>query len=228
MIIHMSRPLPNARAVIFDLDGTLADTFPLIVASWNAAVSPIMGREYAPEEVIARFGPPDTAMIHRELPPHAWQLATETYYAHYEANHATVKAFPGVDDLLASLKKRNLALGIMTGKGRRSATITLRCLGWLSLFDSIVTGDEALKPKPAPDGLLMVAAQLRVSPQHCVWVGDSPADMKAGKAAGIYTVAAGWHTAYAGRIAALEPDCLAQSPHQIAALLFPEDSLARD
>jgi 2-phosphoglycolate phosphatase len=212
--------MPTPRAVLFDLDGTLADTFPLIVSSWNAAVWPISGRQYSTADVVSRFGVTDTAMLQRELPQHQWDQAVSTYYSHYEANHSIVKVFPGVPELLANLARRGLPLGLMTGKGRRSAIITLRCLGWLSLFGSIVTGDDVIKQKPAPDGLLLVTQQLAVAPQDCVWVGDSPADMKAGKAAGIYTVAAGWHLIYADRIAALQPDCIAQTPQELAAILL--------
>ncbi|MGE5610691.1 MAG: HAD family hydrolase [Bacillota bacterium] len=211
--------MPTPRAILFDLDGTLADTFPLIVASWNAAVGPVTGRTYTASEVISRFGVPDSAMICRELPEHAQAQAVEVYHTFYEANHGMVEVFAGVPELLASLRKLHLPLGLMTGKGRRAAAITLRMLGWDTLFGSVVTGDETPKQKPAPDGLFMVSEQLGVSPKDCIWIGDSPSDMKAGKAAGMFTIAAGWHEVYKGRIAPLNPDFIAQSPSDLASLL---------
>ncbi|HEY7117454.1 MAG TPA: HAD family hydrolase [Tepidisphaeraceae bacterium] len=202
-------------AVIFDLDGTLADTIPLIVASWNAAVAPIAGRQFALAEVISRFGVPDTAMLQRELAREHWPTAIEAYHAHYESNHATVVVFDGVPQMLSALRASGLPMGVMTGKGRRTADITLRSLGWESLFKAVITGDEAVKQKPAPDGPLEVARLLGAAPGRCAYVGDSPADMKAGRAAGMTTIAAAWHPVYLDRIRALSPDHWAEHPADV-------------
>src|SRR5687768_550243 len=101
-------------AILFDLDGTLADTFRLIVSSWNAAISPVTGKTYSDQEVIGRFGIPDPAMLRREIPEHAWEIADETYHAHYAAEHGCVKAFEGIDDMLAELKRRRVPMGLCT------------------------------------------------------------------------------------------------------------------
>src|SRR4051794_28345146 len=92
-------------AVIFDLDGTLADTFPMIMAAFNAAVSPHTGKTYSDAEVISRFGIPDSQMIRRELPGAAGAAAVEVYHAHYEREHGKVKKFEGAEELLAELKR---------------------------------------------------------------------------------------------------------------------------
>src|SRR4051812_42791012 len=129
------------QAVIFDLDGTLADTFDLIVGAWNHAVGPHTGKTYSSGDVIARFGIPDSEMIRRELAGEAGDAAVETYHAYYEREHAgIVKPFDGIDAMLAELRERRLPLALMTGKGRRSATITLRSLGWDKTFAAVVTG----------------------------------------------------------------------------------------
>src|SRR5687767_7118038 len=111
---------PAPRGVIFDMDGTLADAFPLVVAAWNAALSGHAGREFAAEEVIARFGVPDSVMIRREVPEHLGDEAVEAYHRHYEAQHALAGAFAGVDAMLAAIRARGLPMGVMTGKGKRS------------------------------------------------------------------------------------------------------------
>src|SRR5688572_31550131 len=94
--------LPRVRAIIFDLDGTLADTFPLIVSAWNAAITPHTGKTYSDAEVIARFGIPDPQMIRRELAPAggaACEQAVEMYHAHYQRRHAqVVKPFAGITE----------------------------------------------------------------------------------------------------------------------------------
>ena len=211
------------RAIIFDLDGTLADTFPLIVAAWNAAVTPHTGLSYADADVIARFGIPDPQMIRRELADRggaACEQAIELYHQHYEQRHAeTVKPFDGITGMLEALRRRDVPLGVMTGKGRRSARITLDCLGWSPLFQSVVTGDDVMEQKPHPSGPLAVARALRVPPDKCAFVGDSPADIGAGKNAAMITVAAGWHPVYLDEIRAMRPDVWAETPTDVVRLI---------
>src|SRR5688572_4876904 len=106
---------PPPRAVIFDMDGTLADTFPLVVAAWNAAVSGHAGRTFSAAEVIARFGVPDPAMIRREVPPELGDRCVEVYHRHYEQQHADLaRAFDGITEMLAAIKGRGLPTGVMT------------------------------------------------------------------------------------------------------------------
>ncbi|HSI37140.1 MAG: HAD family hydrolase [Phycisphaerae bacterium] len=207
-------------AVLFDLDGTLADTIPLIVASWNAAVGPITGLTYSLEDVISRFGPSDSGMIRRELPEEAvWRDADEMYHAYYRKHHGKVVVFDGVPEMLAAVRATGLPVGLMTGKGRRSADITLAHLGWAGTFDAIVTGDEAEKPKPNPEPLIQVARMLGVDPRKCAYVGDSPADVKAGRAAGMKTIAAGWHAVYAEKVRALRPEHWAEHPSEVVRIV---------
>src|SRR4051812_11799345 len=90
------------RAVIFDLDGTLADTFDLIVVAWNAALTPITGKTYSDAAVISRFGTPAPAMIRAELDGPAGDAAVEAYHVSYEKEHDIVKPFPGITEMLQS------------------------------------------------------------------------------------------------------------------------------
>lgn len=211
---------PRPDAVIFDLDGTLADTFALIVSSWNAAVSGPMGRTYAPEEVIARFGLPEHGMIRRELDGRPGvEEAVEEFHRHYDAEHGSVSAFPGVDTMLRSIRDAGIPMGVMTGKGRRSLDITLDKLGWTHLFGSTVTGDDVVNQKPAPDGVEKAAREIGADPKRCVYVGDSPVDIRAGNAAGMTTIAAGWHAHDRNSLRAEKADCWADTPADVLALL---------
>jgi 2-phosphoglycolate phosphatase len=211
------------RAVIFDLDGTLADTFELIVRAWNAALAPLAGRTYSDAEVISRFGIPDPAMIRRELDElsrgSSGDAAVETYHACYEREHDRVKSFDGIDSMLQALRERKVPLGLCTGKGTRSARITLSALGWSQMFGAVVTGEDVVHQKPDPEPLRKAAAILGVAPGQCAFVGDSPADIGAGQAAGMLTVAAGWHPVYHEKIRAMKPDIWAQTPADVLAIL---------
>jgi pyrophosphatase PpaX len=202
------------EAVIFDLDGTLADTFGMIVAAFNAAVGPFTGQAYSPDEVIARFGDPEPAMIRADL-PNDWQAASDAYYRFYREHHHMVRPFEGVPEMLAELKRRGMPMGVVTGKSRRSAEITLEELGWKDLFAAVVTGDEMTKQKPDPQGVIMAARKLGANQNACVMVGDSPADIGAGKAAGMTAIVAAWHAVYLAKLKTVGADHWAQTPADV-------------
>ena len=208
------------EAVIFDLDGTLADTIPLIAVSFNAAVGPVMGRDFTLEEVIAKFGLPDSAMLRREVGDERWAEVNERYHQNYHALHSMVTVFDGVREMLDALVMADVPMGIMTGKGRRTADITLGALAWDMYFGAVITGDEAVRPKPAPDGPLEVARMLGVEAGRCAFVGDAPADIKAGRAAGMRTIAAGWHSVYREKVRALRPDVWAERPGEVVEVVL--------
>lgn len=182
-------------AVIFDLDGTLADTFDHMVAAFGDALEPLLGRRPTRGEVIATFGPgagTEPAILGDFL-GRTDAAATERYYAAYEGGHGRVALFPGVGAALEALAAAGVPLGVMTGKSRRSALITLRALGVVDRFSAIITGDEATRAKPDPMGPLLAAQALGVNPARCVYVGDSRADIGAGRAAGMTTALVGWN-----------------------------------
>src|SRR4051812_23336594 len=173
----------HPRAAIFDLDGTLADTFDLVISAYSTACEDYLGRKLTREEVISRFGPTEVGMLRKELPAALHERAIAQFRQCYRNDHRRmVRVFEGIPQMLEALQARKIPMGIMTGKGRDTADITLAELGWTNLFASVITGDEAPKPKPAPDGILIAAAQIGVPPADCIFVGDAPADIQAGKA----------------------------------------------
>ncbi len=207
--------------MIFDFDGTLLDTFPAIAAAWNAAMTPIFGKHYSDAEVVAHFGPPDEGMIALELadyPREVYDRAVERYFAQFAEADRDIAVFDGILPLLDELAARGVPLGIMTGKGRRAAEITLNRIGWNPRFGAIVTGDDA-RAKPDPQGVLLAARELGIEPQSCVYVGDSPADIGAAQAAEMVAVVAGWHGFYRAELEQLAPDFWAHTPAQLGAWL---------
>jgi phosphoglycolate phosphatase-like HAD superfamily hydrolase len=127
--------------------------------------------------------------------------------------------------MLAELKRRGVPMGVMTGKGVRSARITLEALGLADTFGAVVTGEDVTKQKPEPDGPLEAARQLGIAPADCAFVGDSPADVGAGKAAGMVTVVAAWHPVYLEEVRKLGPDVWAQQPRDVLRLI---DGIGRE
>jgi HAD superfamily hydrolase (TIGR01509 family) len=209
------------RAAIFDFDGTLVDTFDLVITSYATACRDYFGRELSREEVISRFGPTECDMLRRDLPAHLHDSAIARFRQLYRANHTKLsKVFPGIAEMLAALQEKKIPLGIMTGKGRDTCDMTLSAMGWTNLFGAVITGDESRRPKPDPEGVLMAAGQLGIDPRDCIFVGDAPADIGAGKAAGMRTVWASWHPVYREQIEKLGPDVIAKAPADVTNLFL--------
>jgi phosphoglycolate phosphatase/pyrophosphatase PpaX len=176
--------------VIFDLDGTLADTIPVCCAAFRAALREHTGRVWHDAEIVALFGPSEEGII-RDIVGDSWEQCLETYLAAYEREHVTCPdAFDGVSELLDGLRRCGIRLGVVTGKGARSAAISLRLLGLVDVFDPIETGspDGAVKP----DALRRIAAHWGLDPARIAYVGDAPTDVHDARDAGVLPLAAAW------------------------------------
>jgi len=181
------------RVVLFDLDGTLIDSGPMIVASMKHAARSVLGREI-PEEVLAAAvgGPGLVAQMHA-LDPEKVDDLVAAYREHNEPLHDDLEAFWEVVQVLPRLREQGRRLGIVTAK--RAATVRLafdRLPGLESNFDVVITSDDTERHKPAPDPILAAVARLGASPAETAYVGDSPFDIRAAKAAGVHAVAVGW------------------------------------
>jgi phosphoglycolate phosphatase len=199
-----ARPLP-VRAVLFDLDGTLADTYEDLGAALN--------------RVRADLGMPPVPLV--TLRPHAshgargllgagcsvfpgderFEPLRLAFLAHYEQCLCEAsRLFEGVAELLAAIEERGLAWGIVTNKQTR---FTEPLVSWLELAPrarAVICGDTTPHAKPHPAPLLAGARALGLPPEACVYVGDAERDMQAGVAAGMPTLLAAY-----GYIAEEEP-----------------------
>jgi pyrophosphatase PpaX len=194
-------------AVIFDLDGTLANTFSYMLECFASALEPDLGRNISREEMLAQFQLGFTEpVIINELSGFDNPAAAERYFAGYAAAHDRVQLFPGVADALAACHAAGVKLGVMTGKSRLTAELTLRQLEVRDYFGVVVSGDEATRPKPDPMGLRLALSALAVAPEHAIFVGDTRADVRAARAAGTGAVLCAWNNPDdAAEVAALYP-----------------------
>jgi pyrophosphatase PpaX len=180
--------------LIFDLDGTLADTLPLIYEAFNDAFEPVTGKQMTPEEIRGLFGPPDNYVIRAALDPEHHQAAIDRYVATYERRHRElVELFDGMDRLLADLHEQGVRLAVVTGKSRNTALMTLDILGVLDRFDVVYAGDDVERQKPDPMALEMALSDLAHDDRaSAAMIGDSAADVIAGQGAGITTIGVLW------------------------------------
>jgi phosphoglycolate phosphatase len=210
------------RPVVFDLDGTLVDSKQDIVVAANY-VRQAAGLDSLPDTVVAGFvgdgaryligcvlglEPSDAAVT-----PHLEVFLD--YYTDHAVDHTTL--MPGVEDVLAALPGRKLAL--CTNKSRRTTLAVLRGLGIEDRFDAIVAGGDTPKNKPSADPLLLVAELLGAPAERLVMVGDGPQDILAARAVGAYGVGVRGGILPFERLAAASPDIVLDDLSELPALL---------
>ncbi|SFT02183.1 HAD family hydrolase [Paenibacillus sp. BC26] len=198
----------SIKAVLFDFDGTLADTLPLSFSAFKAVFKQHDHREVTNDELISMFGPTEEGIIAENFTAQASVLqAIEDYYALYEKGH--YNNFPDEQeliDLLQHLKEQGVKIGVITGKSRRAFVISSEALQLRRFFDVTITGDDVDKPKPDPEGIHKALQQLGIDNASAIFVGDSNADILAGKAAGLRTYGVRWLSTYQSSVYDRIPD----------------------
>lgn len=181
------------KAVIFDFDGTLADTLPVCFYAFQEVFKEFDNLDVTTEEIIAMFGPSETGIIKGNLLNRNHDQAIEVYYQKYNDKHRDlVQENKEIRDLLQHLTKEGYKLGIVTGKARRSLDISLDCLNMNGLFDVIITGDDVTLPKPHPEGITKALELLGLKNNEAIFIGDSDADIQAGLQAEVQTIGVQW------------------------------------
>ena len=186
-------PLPLPRAILFDLDGTLIDTWKLYVESFRRALTPYLGHVPTDDEMFAHKPRTERSFLLGWLGDEQGERAHADFGRHYAELYGAMSegVYDGAREMLAALRSAGYPLGIVTGKGRHAWETTEAAAG-LGPFDVVVTEDDVAAPKPDPEGLLAAARALAVPPAKIVYVGDSHADFTAGRAAGMQTAAVLW------------------------------------
>lgn len=183
----------NIRAIIFDFDGTLADTLPLVYHSFQTVFKEFDGKHFTDEEIKSMFGPAEPAIIEEHLLSDEKEAAIDMYFKTYSENHDDfVIRNDKMHTLITGLKDKGINLGIVTGKSKRSLEISLERLGMEALFDYRVSGDDVDRPKPDPEGIFTLLDELNLGKDEVMFLGDSDADIGAGMNAGVWTIGVRW------------------------------------
>lgn len=185
--------MSTITAVIFDLDGLMADSEPLSEWAWRQILARY-GRELDPHtfQSIQGLRVSDSAALictRFALPISPEEAQSERERLVLEAIPTRLKAKPGLYHLLDELEARNLSLGIATSASLAHTRLSLQTLGVAGRFRAVVAGDEVAKGKPAPDLYLTAAERLGVPPNECLALDDSPPGIEAAIAAGMLPVA---------------------------------------
>ena len=180
-------------AILFDLDGTLIDSYQLYLEAYGRALEPFLGRRPGREEIAARRPSAERLFLEEWVGEEHAVACHDALCRHYTELQGALGegVYEGVPEMLVALSTAGYALGIVTGKGRRIWEIT-RPLLPAELFRVVVTEDDVDHPKPDPSGLRLAAGALEVEPARTVYVGDSHSDLAAARAAGALSGAALW------------------------------------
>ncbi|MFA0923710.1 phosphoglycolate phosphatase [Xanthomonas fragariae] len=184
------------RAVLFDLDGTLLDSAPDMLATVNAMLD-VRGRALLAlaqlRSVVSKGARAMLAVAFAELDADARDALVPEFLRCYEALIGTQSSlFDGVEELLLRLERAGCVWGIVTNKPEYLARLILRQLGWEQRCTVLIGGDTLPECKPHPLPLLAAAQRIGVAPGHCVYVGDDERDILAARAAAMPSVAVLW------------------------------------
>ena len=183
------------KAVLFDFDGTLADTAPDLGHALNRQRT-ARGLPALPTEQIrsqASAGSRGLLGLGFNIKPgdNDYESMRDEFLDFYTQRlcHDT-RLFPGVDELLEHLEKRNLPWGIVTNKPARFAHPLIELLGLAQRVACVICGDETTNTKPHPEPLLTASNKIAISPSHCIYLGDDIRDVQASLAAGMQPIVA--------------------------------------
>jgi len=212
--------MQKLQAIIFDIDGTLANTVPLCIQAFRQALEPQLHRPLSDEEIKAAFGPDEEGTIQSFNPPDV-KKATDDFMRYYEALHEEMcpKPFDGIKHLLDTLKSKGVRLAIATGKGKDCSQLSLQRFGIFPYFDIIENGSPEGSRKPK--AIQQIIEVFDVQKEETLYVGDSPGDIKESRKAGIPVVAAAWaKTADKEKLAKEQPNAIFDTVEDFAKWLY--------
>ena len=179
------------QAILFDFDGTLANTIDLIIATFEHTCKTVLGSVPEREKIVNTFGLP--------LPEAMFKLSgrvdlveeMRNVYREYNDRHhdEMIRPIDGITETLAALKSRGIKIAVVTSKKPRMLHRGIACLGLAQYIDAVIALGDTKESKPHAEPMLAACAKLGVRPQECLCVGDSPFDLQSGRNAGAKTVA---------------------------------------
>jgi len=181
----INKSLKNINTLLFDLDGTLLDSFTVHLEVFKTTFAHF-GIQFTEENFLSTYSPNwyktyEALGLRKE----DWAAADALWLK--EAEKKTAQLFSGIDETLIKLNE-TYTLGLVTSGSKSRVVRDLKATGIAHYFKTIVTGDDIKKPKPSPEGLELALRRLNKKADEAVYIGDSSADCEMAKAAGVYFI----------------------------------------
>jgi len=214
------------KVIVFDMDGTLVSSLSLIHHCVNRISRKYINKSLTLEEVISNFGPPARTIIRNLTATLSGDLQSRAVSDYYECYRENVSrkalVFPGIVSLLQRIRASRKHLALVTGVEKTLMEYTLNAFDLSKFFETLITGDDVRNGKPDPEGVNLALARIEANPRESILIGDSPADILAGKQAGVLTGAALWSPENRGDPTTEHPDYEFRSIQQLSDFLFPK------
>jgi HAD superfamily hydrolase (TIGR01549 family) len=179
------------ECVIFDIDGTMADTLDLCVMAFQESFKKELGKSFNKAEIFQHFNVAESGIIAKFASREQHPKTLETYYRELEILHRQKDAVvPGIRELLHDLKSHNIFMAVVTGKGKRGAELALREMGLLNYFSIIESGSDVAMDKTI--GLGRILDQMQINPQKAIYIGDIESDIQSALSVGMWAAGAVW------------------------------------
>jgi pyrophosphatase PpaX len=207
--------------VLFDLDGTLVDSGAMILASFQHATRTVLSREIPEHELLSAVGGPGLREQMEAIDPARVEELIEVYSAHNAGLHDELQPCAGILDALERLSTEGRRLAVVTAKRRTTLALAFEVLPELRrFFDVTVGAEDTTRHKPNPEPLLLALERLGANADDAVYVGDSPFDIQAAKAAQVGSVAVTWGRIHSRtRLEREEPDAVVDTVEELLGAL---------
>lgn len=206
------------NVVLFDLDGTVLDTYGAILGSLRYSTEKVLGKALPDDVLVEKVGQPLITQMKSFTPdPLQQEAIMHAYRQHNEHGlNSKITPFPGMKEVLEQLREQGYVTGIVTSKRRAVAEPSLVHFGMREGLACLNGLEDSAAHKPKPDPLLQAAKDIGVSPNQCMYVGDSPYDLQAAHAADMPCIGVTWGKFFSREVLEPEhPTIMVTDPHQL-------------
>lgn len=179
--------------ILFDYDGTLMDTNEVVLQSWQHTFRTLKGKEEDPGVIRKTFGEPLVMTLAKLFPETPVEKSLDIYRSFQREVFADfVEVFPGMLELLQTLKDKGYRLGLVTSRTKDTTWSGLEHYGMDKYFDAVITAGDTDKHKPDPEPILITLDRMGAVPSQAIMVGDTMFDLLCAKNAGVKSVMVDW------------------------------------
>ena len=222
------------ETILFDFDGTLVNTTPLILRSFRETWQAHLGFNFADEVYISTFGTHLQSALdqlidlgietgHHQAPADRQATIGEMLRTYRRINlswhDSMVEPFPGIDQMLDHLRQRRIPMGIVSSKMRAGVERGLRLFDLGGYFTEIIAAEDVTRHKPDPAPICLALERLGAAAERTLYLGDSIHDIRAGQAAAVRTAAAAWGPFSRRLLADSAPDFILDTPEEMRTIV---------